>query len=204
MKLNLGCGPQIVNDWINVDYALGAKLSKIALFKLINKHIRLFRLDWDKRIFIHDLTKKFPWEERSIDVIYSSHTLEHLSRVQGLTFLQECHRVLKKGGIILIVVPDLQVVVNGYINKNFPANEFVENLLVLYTKSDSKLKQLIAPFIQFPHKCMYDTPTLLSIMKDLGFKVQSKTLYDSKIEDIRTIEIEGRTKYSVVIEGIKN
>ena len=203
MKLNLGCGSQVVDEWINVDYALGAKLSKIPFFKLVNKKIKLFDLDWDNRIFLHDLTKKFPWEDESVDEIYSSHTLEHFSRTEGLKFLEECHRVLKKGGIIRIVVPDLQCIVNDFNEKKFPANEFVDNLLVLYEKKESRLKSFLAPFIQFPHKCMYDTPTLLSVLTDIGFEAQSKTLHNSDIEDIREIELEGRTKFAVVVEGRK-
>ena len=118
MKLNLGCGYQIVDGWINVDYGLGARLSKIPFLKSINKRVRLFNLDnWDTRIFLHDLTKEFPWKKESIDIIYSSHTLEHFSRSEGLGFLNECFRVLKKGGIIRIVVPDLQDIVNDYNNK---------------------------------------------------------------------------------------
>lgn len=203
MRLNLGCGSQIIDGWINVDYSLGAKLSKIPLFGLINRRFKFFKLDWDKRIFLHDLTKKFPWEEKSVDVIYSSHTLEHFTRVEGLNFLKECHRVLKYDGIIRIVVPDLQVIVDQYKNKVFPANEFVERLLVLYEKEKSSLKSLLMPLVQFPHKCMYDTPTLLAVMSDIGFEVQSKSPYDSEIENIRTIELEGRTEFAVIVEGKK-
>ena len=50
---------------------------------------------------------------------------------------------------------------------------------------------------------MYDTPTLLSVLTDIGFEAQSKTLHNSDIEDIREIELEGRTKFAVVVEGRK-
>ena len=91
MKLNLGCGPQVTEGWVNVDYALGARLMKIPLFRIINKKVKLFKLDWNDKIYIHDLTKKFPWNDSTIDVIYSSHTLEHLSKNQGQRFLAECY-----------------------------------------------------------------------------------------------------------------
>jgi predicted SAM-dependent methyltransferase len=203
MKLNLGCGSKIVENWINVDYSLGARLIKIPSFKFINKHFKLFNIDWDKRIFLHDLTKIFPWQDETIDVIYSSHTLEHLSKVEGLQFLKECYRVLKKRGVIRIIVPDLQSIVNNYNNKVFPANEFIERLDTLYYKKNSRLKTLLMPLVQFPHKCMYDNFSLLSIMNDIGFDAKSKGAFDSDIEDIRKIEIEMRTTSAVIVEGKK-
>ena len=54
----------------------------------------LFNLDWSDTIYLHDLTKTFPWPDASIDVVYSSHTLEHLSKEDGHRFLAECHRVI--------------------------------------------------------------------------------------------------------------
>jgi len=79
VKLNLGCGAQVVDGWINVDYGLGARMANIPWFKLINRRLHLFDMDWDPRIFIHDLRRPFPWNNESVDVIYSSHTLEHFS-----------------------------------------------------------------------------------------------------------------------------
>src|SRR5882762_7720591 len=83
IKLNLGCGAHVPSGWINVDYAPGARLARAPLFRRINKRLRLFALDWDDHIFIHDLTRPLPWKDSSVDVVYSSHTLEHFSREQG-------------------------------------------------------------------------------------------------------------------------
>ena len=43
----------------------------------------------------------------TVDLIYSSHFLEHISFSTGLTVLKECYRILKKGGLMRIVVPDI-------------------------------------------------------------------------------------------------
>lgn len=115
MKLNLGCGSQVPDGWINVDYALGARFSKIPLFAAINRKLGLFNLDWNEEIYLHDLTTIFPWADSTIDVVYSSHTLEHFTREEGHNFLAECHRVLRENGIIRIVVPDLRHVVVEYL-----------------------------------------------------------------------------------------
>jgi len=106
VKLNLGCGFHTPEGWINVDYALGARLAKYRLFRLINNKVKLFQGAWGQDIFIHNLTKRFPWSDCSVHTIYSSHTLEHLSKDHGLFFLQECQRVLMKQGIVRIIIPD--------------------------------------------------------------------------------------------------
>jgi predicted SAM-dependent methyltransferase len=134
MKLNLGCGPQVPAGWINVDYAFGARLAAKPLFRSVNKRLKLFAVDWNDSIFIHNLTERFPWRDGTVHTVYSSHTLEHLSRQEGLFFLRESQRVLKPGGIIRIVVPDLVAFVNSYVKGDIRADSFVESLGVLYKK----------------------------------------------------------------------
>ncbi len=203
LKLNLGCGSSTPNGWVNVDYALGARLARIPMFRTVNKRIKLFNLDWNDSIHIHNLTKPLPWKDASIDVVYTSHTLEHFPQRGGLNLLKECHRILRQGGIIRIVVPDLAAIVKRYLDGKIRADEFIENLHVLYSGEDSSLKSKLAPFFRFPHKCMYDTPTLLSILQELKFEARERKPFDSDIEDIRSIEIQSRTADAVIIEGRK-
>lgn len=42
------------------------------------------------------------------DVVYSSHCLEHLHDYDVIKALQEFNRVLKKGGFLMVFVPDLE------------------------------------------------------------------------------------------------
>ena len=206
MRLNLGCGAQVVDGWLNVDYALGARISKIPIIRELAQKTGIFHTTWDKRIYLTNLTKDFPWEDNSIETIYSSHTLEHFTREQGKHFLRECYRVLQPGGTIRIVIPDLAHIVNSYQDKEILAENFLDELHVLYengTQSKSKLKRKLAPFIHFPHKCMYDTDALIRTFKSVGFSAESRAAFDSTIEDINVIEKGNRTRHAVIVEGIK-
>jgi len=165
--------------------------------------LNLFNLDWSENIYLHDLTKVFPWAESSIDVIYSSHTLEHFSKVAGRKFLSECHRVLRKNGILRIVVPDLRHNVREYVEGRMKADDFVEKLDVLYRLDNSKFKNRLAPFVQFPHKCMYDAQRLEEILNELDFNASNRSALDSDIEDIRLVELSDRTENAVIVEGRK-
>ena len=203
MILNLGCGSQVVDGWVNVDYALGARLAKLPLFRVVNSKLRLFRLNWDPRIYIHDLTKPFPWPDGSAEAIYSSHTLEHLTKDEGYRFLSECHRVLREHGIIRIVVPDLRHIVRKYLDGHIVADDFVESLGVLYARSGGRVRRTLATFLQFPHKCMYDNERLLKILDETGFVASRRASFDSDIPNIHLVELESRTRNAVVVEGRK-
>jgi len=203
MKLNLGCGSQVLDGWINVDYSKGALFTKMPFFRALNKKLRLFDLDWNENIYFHDLTKAFPWADSTIDIVYSSHTLEHFSRNDGRRFIAECHRVLRKDGILRIVVPDLRHIVIEYIEGRIHADDFVEKLGVLYGNSKNVLKNRLASFIQFPHKCMYDTLTLLKILSETSFEAAIRTAFNSDISDIQLFELQERTENAAIVEGRK-
>jgi translation initiation factor 1 (eIF-1/SUI1) len=43
LKLHLGCGTNVVEGWINIDYSLGAHLAKIPLSKFFLRKTGLLR-----------------------------------------------------------------------------------------------------------------------------------------------------------------
>jgi len=62
--------------------------------------------DWNKEWsdVIHNLNKfPYPFKNKSFDVIYSSHCLEHLN--DKFKFFDECNRILKDNGKIIVRVP---------------------------------------------------------------------------------------------------
>jgi predicted SAM-dependent methyltransferase len=204
MKIHLGCGPYFLQGWINVDYSFGARIANIPLVGGLAKSMGLFHIEWNPNILLHDLSKPLPWPDASADCIYTSHTLEHLRREDGERLIAECHRVLKPGGVLRIVVPDLKTCVEDYLNGEIPCERFIESLLVIKSKSASwKHKLLSLVDDRHLHKCMYDTPGLVRILNQYGFKAASMAAHQSKIPDIETAEKVDRTIRAVVVEGIK-
>ncbi len=90
--VNLGCGSRHRPGWLNIDSWSGSP-----------------------SIQRHDLSRGIPLAEESADVVYHSHVLEHFDRAGAAGFLRECFRVLKKGGIIRVVVPDLEKIARLYL-----------------------------------------------------------------------------------------
>jgi hypothetical protein len=99
-------------------------------------------------------------------------------------------------------VPDLRYYIIEYIEGRIHSEDFVENIGVLYRNSNA-IKNLFSPFFEFPHKCMYDNSRLVTILNDIGFQASDRAAFDSDIEDIRLIELEGRTENAVIVEGRK-
>lgn len=71
----------------------------------------------DVKAFMWDL----PYEDGTVDVIYASQSLEHVSKFDVIPTLREWWRVLKPGGKIQVVVPDLEWAVKFWLeHKDMP------------------------------------------------------------------------------------
>jgi predicted SAM-dependent methyltransferase len=90
--LNVACGSRYHESWINID----------------------FHADAD-RVAKVNILGGLPFDINSIDVVYTSHFLEHLSPSQAKFVLSEIRRVLKPNGIIRVVVPDLENICTEYL-----------------------------------------------------------------------------------------
>lgn len=51
---------------------------------------------------------KLPYEDNSIEKIFSSHFVEHLTLREARNFLEEAFRVMKPGAVLRIVCPDIE------------------------------------------------------------------------------------------------
>jgi len=84
LKLHIGCGPRVIDGWVNIDKAPTA-CSEVLITQV----------------------PPIPFENESIVAIYSEDFFEHLDQREQLEFLAECLRVLVNGGWCRIVCPDL-------------------------------------------------------------------------------------------------
>jgi predicted SAM-dependent methyltransferase len=55
-----------------------------------------------------DITKPLPFADSSADVIFAEHVAEHTTPQQAWNFFEECHRVLRPGGVVRIAVPSVE------------------------------------------------------------------------------------------------
>ena len=212
LRINIGCGRSPSNGWLNYDNSLALKLSKYPSITLILKALNLLNeeqiknIEWNRnnKINFANSSKKLPFKNDSIDVIYSSHMLEHLSRSEAINFIFEARRSLSNGGILRISVPDLRKLVERYI-ENSDADAFVENTLLADVKLNSikdKLKLLVIGFRH--HQWMYDGKSLSKLLLDCGFtRVFILDPGITKIKNHEGLNLYERSDESIYVEAIK-
>jgi predicted SAM-dependent methyltransferase len=116
--LNLGCGEQAHPEWTNVDFF--PYMARYTL-PVVRTYVRRRAARRDVLtpegvpVRFIDLRRGIPFPDASFDVVYHSHMLEHLERATARAFLRECLRVLRPGGILRVVVPDLEVRARDYL-----------------------------------------------------------------------------------------
>ncbi|MEQ1905205.1 MAG: methyltransferase domain-containing protein [Pirellulaceae bacterium] len=110
LKLNIGCGRRFHEDWVNID--------------LRSQH---------KQVIECDVTQGLPFSADIFEAVYHSHVLEHLVPDEGKKLVKECFRVLQPGGILRIVIPDLERIARLYLQSHRSAWDGNEAAIARYT-----------------------------------------------------------------------
>lgn len=90
IRLHLGCGRIILPGYVNVDIQAGPGVNVVA-----------------------DL-RRLPWNDGTIDLVYSCAAIEHFGRREWVDVLREWARVLKPGGLLRLSTADFDAVVARY------------------------------------------------------------------------------------------
>jgi predicted SAM-dependent methyltransferase len=178
-KYNLGCGTAIYKGFLNIGY--WSQLQDNAIYKDINGTEGTFMLNYDLR---HGV----PARDGSLETIYHSHMLEHLSFTDGIAFIKECFRALKKNGVMRVLVPDLELWANAYVSNNRFFLEEYRKVLDndIYVTRGAIFMGMLH---NHEHKCGYDFETLKWMLEHAGFSNVKRTLYaSSTIQDIEIME----------------
>lgn len=137
MKLHIGCGKRFLKGYIHIDPAD---------FPHIDYKTRADRLDM--------------FESETADLIYASHILEYYDRAEVVAVLKEWRRVLKKGGVLRLAVPDFDKLIQVY-------------------KTTGDLSRILGPLFgkwEIPgagetifHRTTYDHNSLKTVLEENGF-----------------------------------
>ena len=220
IKINIGCFNYPVDGWINIDKTPHALIAKYPI--IINILYRIGILTKEryeehkagefKNVKWCNVTKGLPYQDNFADFIYSSHMIEHLYYEEAAEFLKECRRVLKDGGILRIVCPDMFKIAKNYAgnlketgNDN---NQIVQqdakksdpDISIKFARSFYEMEKRRA--LKYGHRWMYDFLSLKSALLKSGFReVSEKEFKTGVTPDLEKSEI--RSEDSLYVEAKK-
>lgn len=152
MKLNLGSGGYPFDGWTNYD---------------VISH---------KGVVKHDLTKGIPLKNNTAKLIFTEHFIEHLTYDDSTFLFKECHRVLKKDGVIKIVMPDLKKIAKLYLRNDVSE---MQQIGLSESNNNSFCKFFNQAMRAWGHQFLWDIDCLNETMLEVGFKIYPEGVADS-------------------------
>ena len=134
MKLHLGCGKRHIPGWVHIDAIDYPHIDHVAQI--------------DHLPFIKD---------NSVEIVYACHVLEHFKRRDVDRVLKEWYRVVEKGGILRLAVPDFAA-----ISEVYQQTQSLQPLIgLLFGRQD---------YLYNIHYHVWDDATLYTALKNAGFR----------------------------------
>lgn len=216
--LHVGCGPITPDGWVNLDASWNLLAARIPGLRSALKAVGLIsanaaQFEWSSNIRYCNVNNGLPFGDGEASIVYASHVLEHLERKHAQTFVREAHRVLKPGGVIRLVVPDLERLARLYLQDKQkgeskgarPADQFMTGMLTCVDHGDSMPLRLYRTYLDtLSHKWMYDRDSLETLLSDAGFRELAPRGYlESRIPNIADVERANRFEDGICVEGIR-
>lgn len=148
-RLHIGCGDNHLAGWLNTELNPGAD-----------------------EIYL-DATKPFPFPDRSFDLIYSEHMIEHIPYDSARRMAAECCRVLKPAGTIRVVTPDMAFLRSLLDGSDDPRRAAYFEFYKQHNRLSEPLTatHLVNHFVRaWGHQFIYDRESLIELLRNAGFE----------------------------------
>ncbi len=149
VMLNVGCGTDYKDGWINIDNNMDQNIEDDRL-----------DLNWDLR-------NPLPMKDNSVDFIFNEHLVEHLTVPEAEIMLKDFKRVLKPGGVMRIAMPDLETAIEHYLNLPLDKDPVIKRFNLDYIKT--RAERINMAFRAWGHMWLYDAEELRRRLTDVGF-----------------------------------
>ena len=188
LKVNIGPGPNARDHWVNVDIVARDGIN-----------------------LVHDCRKSLPFDDDSVTCIFMEHVLEHIDYTEEVPhFVSEAYRVLEKGGVIRIIVPDLEKYLRAYCEDDWESLKLIRplgpGLTDAYYKCRYRTKmELINMLFRqgHEHKYAYDHETLEFVLKRYGFSEVVRQEFSRSLMAELALDQASRASESLYVEARK-
>lgn len=172
-RMNFGCGPVQPEGWHNVDIQdLGQE-------------------------YVNDILKGLPFPDGHFDYVIANHSLPGIAHRWVLRALQELHRVVKPGGGVRILVPD--------IHKAF--NKWLEGDADFFPNMDGSIDERFCGYLTwFSGNVSVFTPIYLTeLLQRAGWSEVTQVEFGmtSHPEHPGIVDLDSRERENVIVEAVK-
>ncbi len=161
MKLSLGAGGVRLPGWVHVDFDPGCRP--------------------DLRV---DLSSRLPFVDGCADFLHSEDFIGQLSFLRARVFLQECYRLLKPGGVLRLLTPDLEQLISAYVKRDSALKQLWDREVGIPLETGT-LGELVHAALTFAdQKSFYDEETLRRLLEPIGFEVERVRYNESRYPEL--------------------
>ena len=117
-----------------------------------------------------NMAKKLPFPTDSVDIIFSCHVIEHLYYKKFRAFMKESSRILKDGGLHIIMTPSLTRLIDAlYNNKELKPKLLKghEKLAGIELDAATFLNRMMNTY--YGHKFLHDLESISRVAKASGY-----------------------------------
>lgn len=112
-----------------------------------------------------DISKKLPFADKIVDLIFAEHVVEHITSCDAYRFLEECYRILKPGGEINIIVPDPTKIEKDQ-------TEAYNQFNISRGWGENPIRSI---FVNHGHYSAWTIPLLETAIRGVGFKINNES-----------------------------
>jgi len=182
VRVNVASGPFPLKGFVNLDL----------------NNCRPEVVAWDCRW-------NLPFDDNSVSGIRAEHFFEHLETKEELpSFLKDCRRVLKRGGVLRVIVPDAERYLRAYTRRDLSGFVELAAQIPFSAELPTKLDVINHVFHQSgEHRWAYDFENLSHRLRSAGFQRVEKMSYQKSLDPELAQDRENHAPYSLYVDAVK-
>lgn len=186
-RLNFGCGADVRDGWTNVDIA------RFPGADVIDQHTAPGG-DWQP----DPLRWWLPYGDGCFDLVVANHSLCAIEWIHLGHWLGEIRRVLRFGGVLRVLVPDVVAAFNAWAEGRrewFPHHVH---------HSEATVDWLYSTYLTWfsENRSAFTARALLQLVDSVGFEAHLGASHSSYAGE-RGVELDNRISESLIVEGVR-